>query len=130
MPMVGCLPMLDTHPQSSHMVAPGDNRHPHCQRGRCQCCRQRRSISRIYWTPLHVAAKWDQFEAAKLLIDSGAKVNVLTNGALPQNPLEIAYSLHRTKVGRVLRRAGAELQSDFIKRLPPEERPLAQKFGR
>lgn len=29
----------------------------------------------IYWTPLHLTAKWDHFEAAEILLAAGADVN-------------------------------------------------------
>lgn len=85
------------------------------------------------YTPLHVAAKWDHFESAKLLIEKGANVNAQTLRFEPsfvcRTPLELAFLNDRTKIARVLRKAGAEATSDFLKKLPPKERKRFNSFG-
>lgn len=85
------------------------------------------------FTPLHIAAKWDHFESAKLLIDKGANVNAQTLRFQPsfvcRTPLELAFLNNRTKSGRVLRKAGAEALSDFVKKLSPEEKKRFNAFG-
>lgn len=87
----------------------------------------------IYWSPLHLAAKWDHPEAAKMLIDAGAHVNSVTSRFEPsficRTPLELAYLNNRTKVARVLRKAGGDVLPDFLKRITPEERMVLNKFG-
>jgi ankyrin repeat protein len=85
------------------------------------------------FTPLHIAAKWDHFESAKILIDNGGNVNAQTNRFEPtficRTPLELAFLNNRTKVARVLRKAGGEALPDFVKKLSPEEKKRYSTFG-
>ena len=85
------------------------------------------------FTPLHIAAKWDHFESAKILIDHGANPNVTTLRFEPsfisRTPMELAFLNNRTKVARVLRKAGGEALPEFIKKLSSEDRKRFQEFG-
>ena len=85
------------------------------------------------FTPLHIAAKWDHFESAKLLIDKGANPNAMTLRFEPsytcRTPMELAYLNNRTKVARVLKKAGADCLPDFLKKMTSEERKRFYDFG-
>lgn len=46
-----------------------------------------------------------------------------------KTPFEIAFMFNRSKVGRVLRKAGGEVSTDYLKQLTSEEKQALSKFG-
>ena len=104
---------------------------------------------RINWTPLHLTAKWDHFEAAEILLAAGADVNATNITTFFLNfdifilyflwyfsfyityktPFELAFMFGRNKVGRVLRKAGGEVSNDYFKQLTSDEKQALSKFG-
>lgn len=46
-----------------------------------------------------------------------------------RTPLEIAFLNERNKAGRVLRKAGSEINQEFIKKLELKERQRFNQFG-
>lgn len=85
------------------------------------------------FTPLHVAAKWDHFEAAQILLEAGAQVNAQSARTEPsfvtRTPMELAFFNNRTKVGRVLRKYGGDIQLETLKKLSPADRDRFNNFG-
>ena len=81
----------------------------------------------VHYRPLHLAAKWDHFEAAEILITAKAEVNAANHNN--QTPMEIAFLNRRWKVARVLKKAGGEASDEFVKELKPDDREDYNRFG-
>ncbi|HZG85489.1 ankyrin repeat domain-containing protein [Paenibacillus sp.] len=60
------------------------------------------------WTPLHLAAFFGGFEAAKLLIERGADVNVRSTNAMANMPIHAAAAGSRTGIVQLLLERGAD----------------------
>jgi len=60
------------------------------------------------WTPLHLAAFFGGFEAAKLLIERGADVNARSTNAMANMPLHAAAAGSRTGIVQLLLEKGAD----------------------
>jgi ankyrin repeat protein/2-C-methyl-D-erythritol 4-phosphate cytidylyltransferase len=66
-------------------------------------------------TPLHIASVFGNFEAVKILIESGADVNILNNNG--SNPLHYAASRGRLDIAKLLVKSGTVLNMhDVTKR--------------
>lgn len=60
------------------------------------------------WTPLHLAAFFGGYEAAKLLIERGAEVNAVSTNSMRNAPLHAAAAASRTSVALLLLENGAD----------------------
>ncbi|HZG56315.1 ankyrin repeat domain-containing protein [Paenibacillus sp.] len=60
------------------------------------------------WTPLHLAAFFGGFEAAKLLIERGADVNARSTNAMSNMPIHAASAGNRTNIVALLLEKGAD----------------------
>ena len=60
------------------------------------------------WTPLHLAAFFGGFEAAKLLIERGADVNARSTNAMANMPIHAAAAGSRTGIVQLLLEKGAD----------------------
>ena len=67
-----------------------------------------KSFSRDGWTPLHLAAFFNQAEAATALIGAGADVNARSTNAMQNTPLHAAVAGQAIEVVRTLLERGAE----------------------
>ena len=59
-----------------------------------------------HWTPLHFAAKHNNIDIVKLLLDNGAKINVKTSYG--HTPLQLTTD---TKIAKILIQSGANIES-------------------
>lgn len=60
------------------------------------------------WTPLHLAAFFGGYEAAKLLIDRGADVNAPSTNSMANMPIHVAAAANRTMIVKLLLDHGAD----------------------
>jgi len=60
------------------------------------------------WTPLHLAAFFGGYEAAKLLIERGADVNARSTNAMANMPIHAAAAGSRTGIVQLLLEKGAD----------------------
>ena len=60
------------------------------------------------WTPLHLASFFGGYDAAKLLIERGADVNVRSANPMAETPLHIAAAGSRTEIVSLLLQRGAD----------------------
>jgi uncharacterized protein len=61
------------------------------------------------WTPLHLAGFFGNLEAARLLLDSGADVHVVSQNALTNTPLHAATAGKHADVAMLLLENGARI---------------------
>jgi len=59
------------------------------------------------WTPLHLAAFFGQVEAAQVLLESGADVNVVSRNSLTNTPLHAATAGKHSDLALLLLAHGA-----------------------
>lgn len=59
------------------------------------------------WTPLHLAAFFGQLEAARLLLDAGAKLDAVSRNSLANTPLHAAAAGKHPAVATLLLHRGA-----------------------
>ncbi|KAI9930280.1 hypothetical protein ASPWEDRAFT_148048 [Aspergillus wentii DTO 134E9] len=70
------------------------------------------------WTPLHLAAMWDNATATRSLIASGADVNIATRGGgeyheLPSRALHHAIMARHPRIWKLLLEAGADPSAEY-----------------
>ena len=60
------------------------------------------------WTPLHLAAFFGQFEAARMLTEAGADLHAVSRNSIMNTPLHAAAAGKHERIARLLLDAGAD----------------------